>query len=86
MLGWVPNLKWCKIGKIDIKGAFVQTPMTGESVYMQISPKIVLYIVAMFPEFEKFIEENGTMVVLMEKAMYGCVQASSKVRKNLNGG
>ena len=77
VLGWVPNLKWCKDGKIDINGAFVQTPMTGESVYMQISPKIVLYIVAMFPEFEEFVEENGTMVVLMEKAMYGCVQASS---------
>jgi hypothetical protein len=31
---------WKVMVKIDIKGAYVQTPMTEESVYMRINPKV----------------------------------------------
>jgi hypothetical protein len=67
VLGWATTLKWCSMGKIDIKGAFVQTPMTGEPVYMRIAPKIVRF----------FCGEGGNNGSTEEKATYGCVKASS---------
>ena len=34
------------MAKVDIKGAFVQTPMEGKPVYMRIDKKVTWYIVA----------------------------------------
>ena len=42
VLGLAPTKPWRIVVKIDIKGAFVQTPMTGEDVYMKIDPKITI--------------------------------------------
>jgi hypothetical protein len=65
-----------KMAKIDIKGAFVQTPMKGPPVYMAIEPKIVKYVLELYPFYPNFVQENGTVVTKLNKAMYGCVQSS----------
>ena len=39
------------MAKVDIKGAFVQTPMEGPDVYMHIRRKVVAYLLVMYPEF-----------------------------------
>lgn len=65
-----------KMAKIDIKGAFVQTPMKGPPVYMTIEPKIVKYVLQMYPFYKSFVRENGSMLTKLNKAMYGCVQSS----------
>jgi hypothetical protein len=38
------------ICKIDIKGAFIQTPMEGETIYLKVRKDIVRHIVEEFPE------------------------------------
>lgn len=63
--------------KIDIKGAFVQTPMQGEPVYMRIDPKITKYAVELVPELKKMVEADGCLYTVILKAMYRCVQASA---------
>ena len=44
MVGW-------QMAKVDIKGAFVQVPWKGETVYMRICSKIVTYLLEMYPEY-----------------------------------
>ncbi len=65
-----------QMGKVDIKGAFVQTPMTGPPIYMKIGKNIVKYVVEIFPEYAKYVTKEGILYTRMMKAMYGCVQAS----------
>jgi hypothetical protein len=59
-----------QMGKVDIKGAFVQTPM------MKLSKNVVKYVMEVFPEYQKYVTAEGVLYTRMLKAMYGCVQAS----------
>jgi len=72
------------MAKVDIKGAFVQTPMEGKPVYMRIDKKVTRYIVDLYPLLAEFVQPDGYMFPLLLKAMYGCVQASSLWFKLLN--
>jgi hypothetical protein len=76
-LGLASGNSWQIVVKIDIKGAFVQTPMKGEPMYMKIDPKISRYVINMFTELGSMLEEDGCLYTLLLKAMYGCIQASA---------
>jgi hypothetical protein len=60
-----------------IWGAFVQIPMTGKDVYMKIDPKIMKYVVELFPKLAGMVEHNRCLYTLLLKGMYGCIQASA---------
>jgi len=77
VLGMVASHKWRVTLKIDIKGAFLQTPMEGEPTYMKLDQRMSKYVVEMFPELKTLMEEDGCLYTLMLKAIYGCVQASA---------
>ncbi len=77
VLGLAASKPWRVVAKVDIKGAFVQTPMQGEPVYTKIDPKITKYAVELIPELKKMVEADGCLYTVMLKAMYGCVQASA---------
>jgi hypothetical protein len=62
-----------QMAKVYIKGAFIQTPMTGAPVYMKISRNVVKYVVELFPDWGRYIMKDGIMYARMLKAMYGCV-------------
>ncbi len=49
-----------EVCKIHVKGAFVQTPMEGEPIYMRIGKDLASRIVALYPEYSKFIDKKGT--------------------------
>jgi len=76
-LGLASGKPWRIVVKIDIKGAFVQTPMKGEPVYMKVDLKISRYVIEMFPKLKEMLESDGCLYTLLLKAMYGCVQASA---------
>lgn len=76
-LGLASGKPWQIVVKINKKGAFVQTPMTGEPVYMKIDPKISRYVINMFPQLGDMLEDDGCLYTLLLKAMYGCIQASA---------
>ncbi len=44
VLGLACQKRWRIVVKIDIKGAFVQTPMTGHQIFMKLDPKITKYV------------------------------------------
>jgi Reverse transcriptase (RNA-dependent DNA polymerase) len=76
-LGIIVTWNWRNIIKTDIKGAYVQTSMSGDPVYIRINPKITKQIVQLFPKYGKFVDDRGYMYTVMKKAMYGCIQASA---------
>jgi hypothetical protein len=53
--------EWLIVAKIDVKGAFVQTPMEGEPVYMKVDPKITRYVIKLFPDLAEFVEGDGCL-------------------------
>jgi hypothetical protein len=77
VLGMIGAKRWLIVTKIDIKGAFVQTPMTGPPIYMKLEPKIVAYAKEMYLELNEYQWIDQCLYTLMLKAMYGCVQASA---------
>jgi hypothetical protein len=54
VLGMAGSKRWLVVAKIDIKGAFVQTPMTGPPIFMKISPKVVKYAKELYPELDEY--------------------------------
>jgi hypothetical protein len=65
------------MAKVDIKGALVQTPMEApDGMYMRIQRKLVAYLLEIFPQIAKYVQADGSIVTQLQKAMYGCVQAS----------
>jgi hypothetical protein len=77
VLGVMASKKWLTVAKVDVKGAFVQTPMEGDSVYMKVDPKITAFVINLYPSLKEFVEQDGCLYTVMLKAMYGCKQASS---------
>jgi hypothetical protein len=77
VLGLASTKHWRIVVKIDIKGAFIQTPMMGEKIYMRLDAKMTKYAVELYPELAKMVETDGCLYMEMLKAMYGCVQASA---------
>jgi hypothetical protein len=70
------RMQGISVCKINVKGAFIQTPMKGEPIFLKIGKDIIKHILEAFPEYANFVTSNGGMYVRMLKAMYGCVQAS----------
>jgi hypothetical protein len=77
VLGLVATKTWRIVVKIDVKGAFLQTPMSGEPTFMKLDPKVLKYAVELFPNLKKMVEEDECLYTVLLKAMYGCVQASA---------
>jgi len=77
VLGLASGKPWRIVVKIDTKGAFVQTPMKGEPVYMRVDPRISRVVIEMFQKLKEMLELDGCLYTLHLKAMYGCVQASA---------
>jgi hypothetical protein len=77
VVGLAATKAWRIVVKIDVKGAFVQTPKKGEPTYMKFDPKVSKYAVEIFPKLKGMLEDDGCIYTLLLKAMYGCVQASA---------
>ena len=59
---------------IDIGGAFQNADMspTGIDVHMRLSSMLI----QLDPSYEKFRDRNDTVIVRLDRALYGCVEAS----------
>jgi hypothetical protein len=89
VLGLVATINWLIVVKIDIKGAFLQMPMTGEPIYMHLDPKFFGFAIQLFPEMEAMLDTDGCIYTQMLKAMHGCVHTSAlwyeEIKKELLG-
>jgi len=56
VLGLAATKTWRIVIKIDVKGAFIQTPMSGEPTFMKLDPKVSKYAMELFPHLKKMLE------------------------------
>ncbi len=75
-LGLASGKWWRIVVKINIKGAFVQTPMEGE-VYMKVNQRMASYVINLFLDLKEMVHDDGCLYTLLLKAMYGCIQANA---------
>lgn len=60
----------------DIVGAYLKVPMTGATVHVRLSAYVAQILCDTRPEYSDFRLRDGTVVVKLLKAMYGCVESS----------
>ena len=65
-----------KVGKIGVKGAFIQTEMEGPPLYIRCDKDLTRLIVEHLPGIKKYVTPDGKLYCCLLKALYGCVQAS----------
>ena len=65
VLGLVTARPWQIVVKIDIKEAFIQTPMQGELTYMKLDQNMTDHVV------QKEIETDGCLYMLILRGLYG---------------
>ena len=62
---------------MDIGGAYLNADMsTGIIVYMRLDPTMTALLCQIAPKYLPFVEHNGTCVVKLDKALYGCVESA----------
>ena len=71
---------------VDIGGAFLNADMapTGVEVHMRLDRIMTAMLTLIDPSCKRFLEPNGTMVVKLDKALYGCVEAAALWYKDLS--
>ena len=74
-----------KVVAIDIGGAFLNADMspTGIDVHMRLDPVMSSMLIQLDASYETFRDANDTIVVRLDKALYGCVEASLLWYKDL---
>jgi len=62
----------------DIGGAFLNASLkpTGIKVHMRLDPTMARLLVQIAPEYGQYLDDSGCMIVELDKALYGCVEAS----------
>ena len=63
-----------KVVTVDITGAYLNASMKDRDVYMRLDKVMSGVMVHINPSLEKYLRHNGTMLVKLEKALYGCIE------------
>lgn len=59
---------------IDIGGAYLNADMTAD-VHMRLDPKVAEIACAIDPKYREYMEERGSIIVKLKKALYGCIES-----------
>jgi hypothetical protein len=61
---------------MDISGAYLNAKLTGIKVRMRLDPLLAAIIKTLDIQFEQFVEPDGSIIVELDKALYGCVESA----------
>jgi len=64
------------IATMDIGGAYLNARLSEHEVYMRINKNLTAIILELKPEYEQFKCNDGSLLVRLVKALYGCVESS----------
>ena len=69
---------------VDISGAYLNADMnTGLTVHMRLDKNMTGMMVKLSPQYEKYMDARGCVVVRLDKALYGCVESAALWYENL---
>ena len=65
---------------LDIGSAYLNASMPKDdplrAVHMRISPEIATFLIKLDPEMAKFQLKNGSVIVELDQALYGCIESA----------
>jgi len=64
----------CKV--IDVTGAYLNANMGNIVVHMRIDGMLASLLVKLCPEYQKFVNQDGSIIVRLKKALYGCIESA----------
>lgn len=66
------------VATIDFPGAFLNSVLPDDEppVYMRLNKYETQVLVAIDPSYKEFVTEQGTCIVRLKKALYGCIQSA----------
>jgi hypothetical protein len=72
---------------VDIGGAFLNADIspTGVLVHMRLDPLMTVMVTELDPKYRDYVEADGSVVVQLDKALYGCVEAAALWYDDLTG-
>lgn len=74
-----------KIATLDIGGAFLNAAMTtGVQVHMRLDKTMTRMLAGIEASYEPFIDDRGSLVVRLDKALYGCVESAALWHEHLS--
>jgi hypothetical protein len=68
---------------VDIEGAYLHADMTSE-VYVQLDSIITAMLVSIVPAYEIYVDDTGKMVVILDKALYGCIESAKLFHEHIS--
>ena len=79
MVAAIAAMEKRSVAVIDFPGAYLNSKLPKEhpSVYMRLDKEITRIACEIDPKYKEFIRQDGTVIVKLLKALYGCVQSSS---------
>ncbi len=63
------------VAKVDVKGAYIQTEITGSPIYMKMDKRLTSIILLILLSLQAYVTPEGTLYTKLLKALYGCVQS-----------
>jgi hypothetical protein len=75
------------VATVDFPGAFLHSTMPEDepAVYVRLNKFEAKVLAQINKNYERFIRKNGTMIVKLKRALYGCVQSARLWYKKLSG-
>ena len=67
------------VASLDIPSAFLHAPMPQDpqkAVYMKLNKFLTSVLCKIDPTYEKFVRKDGTCVVKLKRALYGCIESA----------
>jgi Reverse transcriptase (RNA-dependent DNA polymerase) len=69
---------------VDIGGAFLNADMkTRVPVHMRLDPTMSQLVIRLEPSYKKYQDSKGCITVLLDRALYGCVESAALWYDNL---
>ena len=68
---------------VDIAGAYLNAEMKGKKVYMVLDPMMSSFLCELDPSYKEYLRHDNTLVVLLTRALYGCIESAKLWYNNL---
>jgi len=69
---------------MDIIGAYLKIDMTGRKVRVRLSADVAANLCQLRPEYKQFLLRDGSLIVALDKAMYGCLESAKLLYNHIH--
>lgn len=64
------------VATVDIVGAYLHALMKNRKILMTLDKNVVKIIIDIFPKWKEYVNDDGSLHVMLKRALYGCVQSA----------